>query len=229
MAKKDDVSIIDIDTELNLLQEALKETDELYDEVKTHYDVVKKSASKGTLMFIQSQTSNLISLKSNKVSIIQQTINAKKTKAELELKSRKGDEEDSDVRFKHLAHELYDVIRQNRNDEDVMNKINGRTELPEEAEEEIDYDELIDSRINELEVTEEKSDTETAENDISDTLKIVYEFGSKELFYMDSDDTIHEDVEIPEDKQFKKFIYEGSDVIGAELEDGEIVEVVYFE
>jgi hypothetical protein len=56
--------------EFTQLDEELKSIDNLYDEVKTHFDKIKNSNSRGSLTFIEKQTSNLVSLRSARLNVI---------------------------------------------------------------------------------------------------------------------------------------------------------------
>ena len=80
--------------EENELNKAIQEIDDLYNEVKEHYDQLKiasRSANggRGILTFIQNQTGNLVALKNSKASLINNKITMKKYAAELSLKQKK--------------------------------------------------------------------------------------------------------------------------------------------
>ena len=95
-----DIIKLDISKELEMLNKELVEHEELYSEIKDHYDNVKASRGSGTLGFIQKQTESLVSIKSGKLSIIQQIINTKKVDVEIQLKvasANKGGNEGDEV------------------------------------------------------------------------------------------------------------------------------------
>jgi hypothetical protein len=69
----------DCNSELDILSEEMLTIDGLYEDLKTHFDVVKKDSRKssGGLRFISEQTSNLISIKNLKVSMLKARIDIK--------------------------------------------------------------------------------------------------------------------------------------------------------
>lgn len=68
------------------------ELDELYAETKQYFDSVVRAKGRGTLNFIQSQTSNLISIKQSKISLVKEMAGIKKLAIELDHKVNKGTE-----------------------------------------------------------------------------------------------------------------------------------------
>ena len=64
--------------EYNELDQAANELDQLYDQVKEHYDAMLNNRQRGTLNFVQGQTSNLISLKTAKIQLLREKINVKR-------------------------------------------------------------------------------------------------------------------------------------------------------
>jgi len=214
---------LDINTELSMLKEALKENEDLYDEVKEHYDKVRKGGS-GTLQFVEKQTSNLISLKSNKVSIIQNIINTKKAKAELELKvinANKG-QDGSDENILKLANSMYDLILHNKGDKS-FDDIMGTQKNEELISDEEDVDALLEARLAE----EEAKSPEPEEAKKEDKPKIIYVVDmNKNIYAVDEDYNIMEDAPIPD---MNISIIEDGDEYIAKDDLGNTYDVVEFE
>jgi hypothetical protein len=74
--------------ELELLDQALAEIEDLYEETKSHFDVVKNSRTKGSLSFVHLQTGNLISLKGSKFQILKEKVSIKKSIADFTMKQK---------------------------------------------------------------------------------------------------------------------------------------------
>lgn len=130
-------------SELELLTEALNEANELYDEVKFHYDAIKNSSGRGTLTFVQNQTSSLVSLKTMKLQIIKEQINIKKNIMDFELKKKNAEgEEDADNKV--VLKVLQELNKQDSVKKDVViNEI--------EVEDESNFDDEFERRLKELE------------------------------------------------------------------------------
>lgn len=190
----------EIDREIELLNEALKDRDEFYTEVKDHYDKVKKGGA-GTLMFVEKQTNNLISLQSNKVSIIQQLINAKKTKAEIELKEanlNKG-QQGTDENVRQIAEAMYTVILENKKDANITEMISG-TKKKEELEQNV---EDIDAQLEQRLAVEEAKEQEEKEEEVvaskpQEEYQLVVDINGN-IYCLDNDYNIIEDAIIPDD------------------------------
>jgi hypothetical protein len=103
--------------ELELLDKALAEIEELYDETKEHFDVVKNSRSKGSLSFVHLQTSNLISLKGSKFQIIKEKLAVKKNMADLTMKQRAA--EDAGDKDKELVRQIMGALINNDNNPEL--------------------------------------------------------------------------------------------------------------
>lgn len=132
---------IDFSKEHELFDDAIHEVDELYTEVKTHYDRIKNSPARGTLTFIQNQTSNLISLKTTKASLLRDKLNVKKAELDFALKYKKVDEEvagGSDGIINEIARLVINSKEEKININDISNEpdsidIERQLELMEES------------------------------------------------------------------------------------------------
>ncbi|AMS01226.1 hypothetical protein AR9_g142 [Bacillus phage AR9] len=217
---------IDISKELSILQNELEKIDELYDETKEHYDKVKNSGSNGTLTFIEKQTSNLISLKTGKISIIQQIVNAKKTEADIALKNQRNQEGGDNSDIREIVAGVHDYILNNKKDKkfsEIINKqesedISGSQKNDEEV------DALLEARLKEEqnESNSEKEET-VIEEKINDYQYVVDM--EKNIYCLDGDYNIIEDAEIP-DLQIE--ITEENGEYIAKDENGKIYDVVEF-
>jgi hypothetical protein len=214
---------LDITKELSMLTEALKENDELYTEVKEHYDKVKKGGP-GTLQFVEKQTANLISLKSNKISIIQQIVNTKKVDAETRIKilnANKG-EDGNDKIIRQMADSMYDLILKNKKDksfDEIMVGTQKKVESTSVNEEDIDA--LLEARLK-----EEQSETIEEVQEVVQPEFIYVVDMDKNIYCIDSDYNIVEDASIPD---VTITIKEMDGEVIATDEHGNMYDVVEFE
>ncbi|WCS68268.1 hypothetical protein Goe21_01580 [Bacillus phage vB_BsuM-Goe21] len=217
---------IDISKELSILQNELEKIDELYDETKEHYDKVKNSGSNGTLTFIEKQTSNLISLKTGKISIIQQIVNAKKTEADIALKNQRNQEGGDNSDIREIVAGVHDYILNNKKDKkfsEIINKKESEISGGSQKNDEEDIDALLEARLKEEqnENNSEKEDTQIEEvNEHQYVVDI-----DKNIYCLDSSYNIIEDAEIP-DLQIE-IIEENGEYIARD-ENGKIYDVVEF-
>jgi len=137
------------------LDETINEINDLYDEVKDHYNLVKnasKSANggRGVLSFLEKQTANLVTLKNSKVNLIQSKINLKKISAELAMKQRK-DTDESQI------------------SNDIVNAILNKLDEQNEDSIIIDEDEFMEDNISEEDLLESRIQSLIDNGDIKDT------------------------------------------------------------
>ena len=160
-----DISL-DIKDEIKLLNEALQDNENLFTEIKGHYDKVKQGGP-GTLQFVEKQTSNLISLKANRVSIIQQMITAKKTEAEMKLKIANAGKDDSgnSALIGEISASMYDLILKGKGDKS-FDELVGTQKNDENAMSEEDVDAILEARMAE---EESKTKIEVQEEVIEET------------------------------------------------------------
>ena len=126
--------------ETELINKEISEIDSLYEEVKTHYDALKNSFAKGSLSFIEKQTSNLVSLKTAKSSLIKDRITIKKLCADFELKDIKANGDSNDT--SGLAQQIAKEILNAKEDSVVENFVQHANEIDEDP---------LERRIRELE------------------------------------------------------------------------------
>jgi len=74
--------------EMKMINDELNDLDNLYNEIKTHFDVIKNSQARGSLVFIKDQTNNLISIKNAKLSYIKQKADLKKNITDFAFKEK---------------------------------------------------------------------------------------------------------------------------------------------
>jgi len=148
--------------EENELNKAIQEIDDLYDEVKEHYDQLKiasRSANggRGILTFIQNQTGNLVALKNSKASLINNKITMKKYAAELSLKQKK-DQDSANV-----SNDIINAIMEKleKDNEGVIIEQEDYHSNSNESEED-----LLDKRLKQLiddgEIEEDESNIDNA-------------------------------------------------------------------
>jgi hypothetical protein len=87
-----------LSTELKELETEINVIEDLYDEVKDHLDNIKSKPFKGSMVFIEKQTTNLINIKNAKLNLIKEKINIKKTLTDFAFKEenlKKNDDENT--------------------------------------------------------------------------------------------------------------------------------------
>lgn len=127
--------------ELDAIEEAIKEMDDLYLETKTHFDSVKNSGHQRSLSFIHLQTSNLISLKNSKLSMLKEKAALKKAGIELELKTKTPESEGNSEAIK----ELYKMII---NSQEI--KTSNEYSSNEEEDGDDDIEDILASRVSDI-------------------------------------------------------------------------------
>lgn len=218
---------VDISTEMKLLQEALQENEELFTEIKTHYDNVKKGGP-GTLQFIEKQTSNLISLKQNKLGIIQQMVNVKKTDAELKLKIANANKDDkgNDALLGQMANQMYDLIIRNKGDKSFDELVGTQKKLEEAQQNEEDVDAILEARLAEEEKKKEEVKQPTSNGNEEESEYMYVVDLDKNIYCLDKDYNLVEDASIPD---VTITITEQDGEYTAKDEHGNIYQVVEFE
>ena len=165
--------IKEFDQELAYLESELKESKDLYDELKLHFDNVRESRGSGVLRFISDQARNLISLKSHNISIIKEKALIRKMKIELDKKNN------SDENNLELLKGMLSLINSSKNDFEISDYDN------EEFVEEIDFQ--LDNKLINIFFEDLKEDK----------LQLVVD-EEKNLYVINSDYEVVEDIEIPE-------------------------------
>ena len=189
--------------ELSLIDSEIQVIDSLYDEVKNHYDKVKNSPSRGSLAFVEKQTTNLVNLKTAKLNYIKQRIDVKKVKADFKYKDKQIDIKQStnetnnglseSILNKIMESFGYDAKKINESSRKLSNI--DETDIDLELEEALDESdiEMINniSGITNNEVDEE----ETNEVIISEEEDIyVYDKENNKFYKLNSDYEIEEDL-----------------------------------
>jgi hypothetical protein len=184
--------------EIELIKKELEEADNLYVELKEHFDQVKQSRSPGALNFISKQTTNIISAKSNKISLLKDLVSTKKIIIDSAVKT-KSDDSNANGDNAILA-ELHKMLL-NNSKETYIEK-----EVPKEVHDDSYYDDLLEKRLHEIEekkeeVVEEKeettkNDTGNIENYTNNYKYVVDE--EKNIYAVDKNYNIIDDAPIPD-------------------------------
>jgi len=126
--------------DMNLINEEINNLDELYNELKTHFDGVKNSQSRGSLTFIKDQTSNLISIKTTKLNYIKQRADLKKNVTDFAFKEKslsvKQDSSDVDTITAEIVKKLTSEFKYVSDQNDQSDN------------EENDIDQILDSELD---------------------------------------------------------------------------------
>lgn len=215
--------IVSFEEDLALIDASINEMDELYEEIKDHFDSLKGTYARGSLNFIQGQTGNLISLKTAKFNLIKERVAIKKIQEDLRLKNEnaKGDQASAD---QAIVTELLSKILKTSD----VNKDN-IIDVPQESED--SDDELLsrlDSLIDSGDITMSDNDMRIKFEKMGISLVVVKESDdSWDFIAVDRYDDIVEDYPIP-DKSMYNLVFK-EDTKGSSIavdEDGNVYKVV---
>ena len=187
--------------ELKAIDEEIKDTDNLYNELKEHFDGVKKSRSTGALNFISKQTPNLISAKSNKISLLKDKVALKKIVLDVSIKLN-GNDDDNNARDNMLLKMASQLLLENNSKKftEMYQVDNTSGDEPEE----VDYDKLLAERLGEKEVEtipEEKHDFDYYKRNSKTKLLYSYVYNIEEttIYAIDEDHNILDEETLPTD------------------------------
>jgi hypothetical protein len=215
------------DEELELINDQIREVNELYEELKTHYDTVKQSRNQGTLSFMHLQASNLVSLKNSKASLIKDRITVKKNIADLYMKDKQIGA-NSGSGGEQLSVHLFKLLSENNKIKPEFSVINMNNEESEEADRLLE--EEIRKRIESGELSKDLicdiSEEENNENSEEDEIKYICDTSGK-IYIVNSNYEIQEGYEEPTFKV--QFIEDENGIFHAIAPDGEEIEIVEFE
>jgi len=99
--------------ELDKLDEVYDEINALYDETYEHFSEIKGSMTRGSLAFVHLQTSNLISLKTAKLSVLKDRVTIKKSMYDIINKAKMNEVGSSSAEAQAL--EIYKLIKKENN------------------------------------------------------------------------------------------------------------------
>lgn len=167
--KKIEYDIIShFDNELRLIDDSISDIELLYAETKEHYDRVKNSQSRGSLNFVERQTSNLVSLKTAKVTMIKERINIKKLQIDTFFKQEKakGDENNNN---EALVAQVAQYLMKNDTavndiEDDYVGDVEGTVSAGRTSDVEKSVDDLLAERIKQL---QEDGQIELTDNEIA--------------------------------------------------------------
>lgn len=199
------------ENENNLIDSEINKIDDLYLEIKSHFDTVKNSRSAGTLTFIEKQTANLVNLKNAKLGMIREKINIKKISSDLDYKEKQlaaKEKENNESLPPELFNQLQDLINSNRAEIPGPNDYDPFMKSDEEIEDEIDS--TLDSLLadDDSPLLKVKKEIETIKTelfcDINGTVWISGLDGLKEYKKLDNFQ-YHDDIKAIEDLNDGKF------------------------
>lgn len=206
--------------ELDMIRSEIQASDELFIELKEHFDKVKKSTSNGALTFISKQTPSLISAKNNKISLMKDLVNTKKIIIETSLKTKSDDSKDGDNATIAAIHKM---LLENKKEEYIKNMVQ---EDSEDVYDDEYYDNLLEAKIEEINEEAETEEEVIKESGNIENVKFVVDM-EKNIYAVDENYNILEDVDIP--PFIIKFIEEDGEVIRAENQYGEELDIVSLE
>lgn len=204
--------------EMSELNQAISEIDDLYKEIKSHFDVVMQSSKSGKapLSFIHLQTGNLVKLKDSKANLIGNKVTLKKINADLAMK-QKGNIDNAE-KLQETISAIMERIDSTievgviDSDEDYNYKENFK-------EENEDIDDELERRINKLkkqgkiegleqfeeefESNNDNNEKEIEKNKIEGILGILVKDKKWKFIGIDENNHIIKGFPVPEKKNFK--------------------------
>jgi len=96
--------------EMQMIDDQIDDLNNLYNEIKTHFDKVKNSQFKGSLTFIKDQTNNLISIKTAKLNYIKQKADLKKNVTDFAFKEKSISNKETTEGIDAITTEIYKKI-----------------------------------------------------------------------------------------------------------------------
>lgn len=231
MNKINDISIEEYQEffkeELDMINQEIQENRNLYTEIKTHLDKVKTSSTAGALTFISKQTPNLLTAKNNEISLLKDLVSVKKIILDVAMKNKKETDGSEDS---ELLKSLHNLLLTNKRDEYLVSL------EKEEPAEDINYDDLFNERIKELEINNEKESDETKEKESDDYYKLPKGY----KFVLDTEDNIYivdkeyniiepEDINVSLPKDWIIEVIEKDDEMIGRNQYGEEYEIIEFD
>lgn len=190
---------IDLQKELELLETELEENQKLFDQVKDHYDQMLKARGQTTLKFITDQTSNIMNIRNNRITIIKEMINVKKITADMQIReiNINKDIEGEEGASKQIAREVYALMKSDSREGSISNILNNKEVLEEQNNPEISDEDMLEKRMQEIndkkQAKVKKEQKETPQYIIATDL-------NKKLYGINLEGTeIIEDVPLPDD------------------------------
>lgn len=190
---------IDLQKELELLETELEENQKLFDQVKDHYDQMLKARGQTTLKFITDQTSNIMNIRNNRITIIKEMINVKKITADMQVReiTINKDIEGEEGASKQIAREVYALMKSDNREGSISNILNNKEVLEEQSNPEMSDEDMLEKRMQEINNKKQdkikKEQKETPQYIIATDL-------NKNLYGINLEGTeIIEDVPLPDD------------------------------
>lgn len=144
--------------ELSEIEKELKDISDLYTEVKDHLDNIKGNPFKGSLTFVEKQTTNLINIKNAKLNLIREKINIKKSLTDFKFKEAnlKADSGVDSYNYKELLTNIVSELK-NTNDNDIITNNSNVDEELDKISNDIDISSIVEDKTKDIEKPENTS------------------------------------------------------------------------
>ena len=211
---------------LQELQDEMDLTDDLYEELKEHFDGIKKSSSPGALTFISKQTPNLIALRKNKIDLLTKQADITKNIIDSTIKlTADDDDEDSSMA---ILKEINRLLIENKSEEFIEKRLNSVDDTKNKISKE-DNDDLLESRFASIEAEnkskEKRKKQKSKKNKKHKKYKFVVDIEGN-IYPVDNEYNLLEDVEIPDDLSITIYEDDETGEIVALDDDGVEYEVI---
>jgi hypothetical protein len=151
MAIDDNIDLSEFDKEYELIQQDLKDLDDLYSDVKVKLQ--ESSGVRSNPVFVVQQTGNLINIKEKKLNIYKEMVNIKKLKTDIQFKKINLTKDDKQGENTEKLAEIFNMLL-NVNREDLISSTENN-ELISDINED-DIDKYIEANINASKESEKK-------------------------------------------------------------------------
>lgn len=206
---------------IQMILDELEDTNELYIQIKEHFDRIMNSTSSGALTFISKQTPNLLTAKANKINLIKELTAIQKIIIDSSIKIKSDD--DKNGNDGEILQSLHKLLLTNNRDEYL--KETESLEIKNEDKNVSNLDELLNSRLEEIEGNENIAKEDNRDYRIVvDMERNLYAVDEEYNILEDSEDLIPKDwiIDYEEDE-------DDEENISAFNQDGDEIEIISFE
>jgi hypothetical protein len=224
-----EVQINDLIKEYGMMEKELSDIDELFTSTKKLLEDSSKG-TRGNFIFIANQTSNLISIKNQKMNLIKSMAEIKKTVIDLKFKEMNinSKNNDMDENTRKIAEEIFNKMLNKGTSELLQETIDSSTDTEQLSEEEIDS--ILESRIEdehkEIQVASKNDNIESIEKllESNSDYKVVIEENENIPLIIDKDYNLIEEFDTDYLQSLSKMV-EKIVIVNKETIDDEVFAV----
>lgn len=154
---------LNLNRELELLEEELIENENIYNQIKKHFDSTMKNQYSQS-KFVAEQTTNLMNIRNSRLNIIKEMIGVKKSQVDIQIKDYTATkaEQGENGSNQALAKEIYNLLKNDTREgsiEKILETANN-IETVNNDNNTMDDDALLEERIKKIREKKEKENQE---------------------------------------------------------------------